>query len=105
VLVRLITDCDADGDELAELAPDPRPTIDGGLSDSATDSATEGIPTPSTDMRDLATGGCRYWLVAAPSGALRTTAGELTALITELLRDTVEAGSGGYGCGEVGRDG
>lgn len=106
MLVKLRADCDADGDELlSEGGPDGLPTTDGGLSDSMTDSLTAG--NSSTDIRERGMGGDRYWFVEAPRGALRTTAGELTELITELPRDTVEAGSVGYGEGEgdVGRDG
>lgn len=106
MLDRLSADCDADGDELlTELAPDLPSTTDGGFSDSNADSLT--ADNPSCDISDLAIGGWRYWFVAAPSGAFRTTAGELIELITELVRDTVEAGSVGYGDGdgEVGRDG
>jgi len=96
VLDRLRADCEAEGDESAEEPPaEPRPMTEGGFIDSpATDSPT--VDSASSPIRDLAMGGCKYWFVEAPRGALRTTAGELTELITELPRDTVEAGSVGY---------
>lgn len=110
VLGRLNADCEADGDELlTDDVPEGRPTTNGALSESIGDSLAGA--NSSDDIRGRAAGGDRYWFVAAPRGALRTTAGELIELITELARETVEAGSGGYseddggGDGDVGRDG
>ncbi len=107
MLDRLSADCDADGDELlTDDAPDLPSTTDGGFSDSSADSLTADKPILRHQRPR------NRWLQilirpAAPSGAFLTTAGELIELITELVRDTVEAGSVGYGDGdgEVGRDG
>ena len=106
VLVRLSADCDADGEpELIDEATDGFAPVNGRFVDedaaaAAAASAAVVDAAPSTDRRERGTGGCRYWLVDAPNGAFRTTAGELTALITELVREIVDAGSGGYGLGE-----